>query len=71
MEKIVKPIVWPSSLLTMIFCRKSGNVYAGASPIAILDCWIVAGGSAMLCSSFCRLSLRILVLGLFLQGQKA
>ena len=48
MEKIVKPIVWPPSLLAMIFCRKSGNVYAGALLIAILDCWIVTGASAML-----------------------
>ena len=32
----------------MIFYRKSGNVYAGALLIAILGCWIVTGGSAIL-----------------------
>lgn len=48
MDKIVKPIVWPSSLLAMIFYRKSGNVYAGALLIAISASWIVTGGSAML-----------------------
>lgn len=48
MEKIVKPIVWPSSLLAMIFCRKSGSACAGALLIAILDYWIVTGASAML-----------------------
>ena len=48
MEKIVKPIVWPSSLLAMIFCHKSVSACVGALLIAILDYWIVTGGSAML-----------------------
>ena len=48
MEKIVKPIVWPSSLLAMIFCHKSVSACVGALLIAILDYWIVTGASAML-----------------------
>ena len=28
--------------------RKTGNIYTGAFVVAMLACWIVTGGSAML-----------------------
>ena len=36
------------SLIATILYRKTGNVYVGAFIIAILACWIVTGGSAIL-----------------------
>ena len=40
------PQVLVFSLISTYFYRKSGNIYVGASIIAILACWIVTGGSA-------------------------
>lgn len=36
------------SLIATILYRKTGTVYVGAFTIAILACWIVCGGSAIL-----------------------
>ena len=36
------------SIIATILYRKTGNVYVGAFVIAILACWIVTGGSAIL-----------------------
>ncbi len=36
------------SLIATVLYRKTGNVYVGAFVIAILACWIVCGGSAIL-----------------------
>ncbi|MDY6008474.1 MAG: hypothetical protein SPJ18_01035, partial [Bacilli bacterium] len=42
------PQVIVFSIIATILYRKTGNVYVGAFIIAILACWIVTGGSAML-----------------------
>ncbi len=42
------PQVLVFSLIATILYRKTGNVYVGAFVIAILACWIVTGGSAIL-----------------------
>lgn len=42
------PQVLVFSLIATILYRKTGNVYAGAFLIAVLSCWIVTGGSAIL-----------------------
>mgnify|MGYP002858075701 CR=1 FL=1 len=42
------PQVLVLSIFCTIFYRKCGNVYVGGSLAAILACWIVTGGSAML-----------------------
>ena len=42
------PQVIAFSLLCTYIYRKTGNVYTGAMFVAILACWIVTGGSAML-----------------------
>ena len=45
---VFAPQVLVFSLIGTYFYRKTGNVYTGAMVIAILACWIVTGGSAML-----------------------
>lgn len=42
------PQVIVFSLICTYTYRKTGNVYTGASLVAILACWIVTGGSAIL-----------------------
>ena len=42
------PQVIVFSIIATILYRKTGNVYVGAFIIAILACWIVTGGSAIL-----------------------
>lgn len=42
------PQVLVFSLIATFVYRKTGNVYTGAFVIAMLACWIVTGGSAML-----------------------
>ena len=42
------PQVIVFSVIATILYRKTGNVYVGAFVIAILACWIVTGGSAIL-----------------------
>lgn len=42
------PQVIVFSIIATILYRKTGNVYVGAFVIAILACWIVTGGSAIL-----------------------
>jgi hypothetical protein len=36
------------SILATYFYRRTGSVFLGASLIAMLACWIITGGSAML-----------------------
>ncbi|MBQ6293053.1 MAG: hypothetical protein IJK77_04205 [Lachnospiraceae bacterium] len=45
---VFAPQVLIFSLLGTYFYRRTGNVFTGAMTIAILACWIVTGGSAML-----------------------
>lgn len=45
---VFAPQVLIFSLIGTYFYRRTGNVYTGAMVIAILACWIVTGGSAML-----------------------
>jgi len=45
-------VFFPQVLIFSVICtycyRKTGNVYVGAYTVALLACWIVTGGSAML-----------------------
>ena len=45
---VFAPQVLVFSLIGTYFYRRTGNVFTGAMTIAILACWIVTGGSAML-----------------------
>ncbi len=45
---VFAPQVLVFSLIGTHFYRRTGNVFTGAMVIAILACWIVTGGSAML-----------------------
>lgn len=42
----------PQVLVFSVICtfayRKTGNVYVGAMTVAVLACWIITGGSALL-----------------------
>ena len=41
------PQVLVFSLIATYCYRKTGNIYVGASIIAMMACWVVTGGSAL------------------------